>query len=191
VGGLSFQKQEATCLEHHGVKRGFVRPDVLQRTQVSSHTPQAEARRRTSLKAWHQNRPVDWQNAGNSPEASAKRHETMKRNGTYRKSSTEDAMYAYLCGVYGLDQVQRNVWMNGKWPIDFYVKPINTYMQLDGVYWHGLNRPIEVIKQFKKPRDVKIYRKWLTDREQNEWFRERDLKLVRLTDLQFKTGVRP
>jgi hypothetical protein len=31
------------------------------------------------------------------------------------------------------------------WPVDFYVKSINTYIQYDSEYWHGLDRSIDVM----------------------------------------------
>lgn len=169
----------------------LIRHDVLQRLKVSSHTAEAEQRRSASLKAYHASKPTDWQNPGNTPEACAKRHQTMKRNGTYRKSSVEDALYTYLCDMHGIEHVVRNVWVNGRWPIDFYVKSIDTYVQLDGVYWHGLDRPIEVIAEHRTKRDAQIHKKWMTDREQDRWFREHRLNLIRLTDVQFLKGVRP
>ena len=115
----------------------------------------------------------------------------MKANGTYRKSSVEDALYVYLCDKHGVEQIVRNALVNNRWPIDFYVKSIDTYVQLDGVYWHGLDRPIEVISEHRTKRDAQIHKKWLTDREQDRWFREQGLNLIRLTDVQFYKGFRP
>ena len=189
--GVSAVLAETTCLKNHGVKRGFIKPEVLQRSLFLSHTSEAEDRRSASLKAYHASKPEGWKNPGNTPEACAKRHQTMKANGTYRKSSVEDALYEHLCCVYGVDQVIRHVWMNDRWPIDFYVKSTNTYIQLDGVYWHGLDRPIEVIAQHLTNRDAQIHKKWLTDREQDQWFEQQKLNLRRLTDVQFLQGQRP
>jgi hypothetical protein len=61
-------------------------------------------------------------------------------------------------------------------------RSIDTYVQLDGVYWHGLDRPIELIAEHRTKRDVQIHKKWATDREQDAWFAERGMKLVRITD---------
>lgn len=168
----------------------LIRSDVLKRANIASHSEIATQRRSHSLREYHQNRPIDWQNPGNTPEACIKRHETMKRNGTYRKSSVEDQVYDYLCSTFGDDQVERNVMINDKWPIDFYVKSIDTYIQLDGVYWHGLDRPIEEIAKHKTPRDAQIHKKWMTDRAQDAWFKERGMTLKRLTDVQFLRGER-
>jgi hypothetical protein len=73
-----------------------------------------------------------------------------------------------------------------KWPIDVYIPSIDTYVQFDGVYWHGLDRPIEIIKESQGKRDQAIYHKWLIDQEQNEWFASHNLRLMRITDVEFK-----
>ena len=121
-----------------------------------------------------------------SKETSTKRHQTMKKNGTYRKSNPENDCYVLLCKSYGQENIERQTRIND-WNIDFYIKSINVYIQLDGVYWHGLNRPIEIIKESKHPRDKVIYRTWLRDQEQSVWFKENNLKLIRITDVQLKT----
>jgi hypothetical protein len=74
------------------------------------------------------------------------------------------------------------------WPIDFYVKSIDTYIQFDGEYWHGLDRPLEEIQKFKTSRDRRIFEGWNRDREQDKWFREQGLKLNRITNKQFFRG---
>jgi hypothetical protein len=81
--------------------------------------------------------------------------------------------------------VDRHVFIN-KWDIDFYIKSIDTYVQLDGVYWHGLDRPIDVITLFLHPRDKTIYNTLLRDKEQNKWFEQNDKRLIRFTDKEIK-----
>lgn len=161
---------------------------MLAKVAVASHTPAAEAKRSVSLKTFHVERPADWQNPGNTPDACRKRHETMKRNGTYRKSRPEDELYKYLVQRFG--DVERQRYVNG-WPIDFYVPSVDAYVQLDGVYWHGLDKPIEQIRQSSRPRDRQIVKKWETDRAQGAWFAAREMRLVRITDAQFLAGERP
>lgn len=121
----------------------------------------------------------------NTPEKCRQRHETMKRNGSYFNSRSEDAFYGWLVGRFGEDDVERQVVVS-KWPIDFHVKSIDTYVQFDGEYWHGLDRPLEEIMKFKTPRDQTIMRKFQIDREQDVWFAENSLRLIRVTDKQFK-----
>lgn len=119
--------------------------------------------------------------------AAQKRHETMKKNGTYKTSKPEDFFYLLLCEKYGIENVTRQVTIK-QWPIDFYVKSIETYYQVDGTYWHGHGRTKEDLLSSRAPRDKVILRKKLTDEEQNEWFEKHSMKLVRITDRQIKDG---
>lgn len=112
-----------------------------------------------------------------------KQHETKKKNGSYRHSRVEHELYELLCSTYG--DVERQVIVND-WSIDFYVKSVDTYVQLDGEYWHGLDRPIELIAEHKSPRDVQIHKKLLSDCAQVEWFKANEKRLVRITDKEFK-----
>lgn len=122
---------------------------------------------------------VDWV-------AHAKRaHETMKRNGTYRKSKPEDLLYVILCTQYGADDIERQVYVPGtpkQWSFDFLIRSSGAYVQLDGVYWHGLDRPLEEHRQSMNPRSNSIVKKYETDRAQELWFVEHKLHLLRITD---------
>jgi hypothetical protein len=61
------------------------------------------------------------------------------------------------------------------WLIDAYVRQIDTYVELDGVFWHGLDLPYDKLHESKR-------RKYDADRAQDEWFRSHGLRLVRVTD---------
>lgn len=116
-----------------------------------------------------------------SKEAQVKKHHTMIKNKTYKKSSSEDSLYEVLCIKFNSSNIIRQILINS-WNIDFYIKSLDTYIQFDGIYWHGLSKPIEQIMEFKNPRDKTIYKTWCRDKEQNEWFYKNKLKLIRITD---------
>jgi hypothetical protein len=118
-----------------------------------------------------------------SSEAKQKRHQTMKNNKTYSTSKPEEECYRLLCLKFDEQDIERQKTLF-KWPIDFYVKSINTYVQFDGIYWHGLDRDIEIIKEFKNPRDKVIYRKYCNDQEQNKYAQDNNIKLIRVTSIQ-------
>jgi hypothetical protein len=61
------------------------------------------------------------------------------------------------------------------WLVDAYVHDIQTYVQADGVFWHGLDRPYDELH----PKGREAYDR---DREQDEWFRASGHRLVRVTD---------
>lgn len=109
----------------------------------------------------------------------------MKRNGSYFNSSSEHAFFAHLVCKFGQENVERQAVIN-KWPIDFYVKTIDAYVQFDGEYWHGLDRPLENIAKFATPRDKTILRKFQIDREQDVWFQTHHKTFIRVTDKQFQ-----
>ncbi len=111
--------------------------------------------------------------------------EKRAAEGTLYQSKPENSCYELLCEKFGKDEIVRQVNVNKFWVIDFYIKTIDTYLQFDGVYWHGLNRPIDEIRQSDKSRDKAIYRKWLVDRQQEKWFEDQGKRLVRITDKQF------
>lgn len=114
-----------------------------------------------------------------------KGHQTRKANGSYVRSKAEDKFYAVLCDVFCLNDVERQPVVNG-WSIDFYVKSINVYVQFDGIHWHGLDRPIKIIRASIRPVDKVILSTYERDAIQNEWFKENGLQLERITDVQFK-----
>ena len=120
----------------------------------------------------------------NTTEKCQQRHETMKRNGSYKTSKTEDEFYVWLCQKFGNDNIDRQKVING-WPIDFYIKNFDLYIQFDGEYWHGLDRTLSEISQFKTSRDQTILQKYELDRQQEKWFSQQDLRLIRITDKQF------
>jgi hypothetical protein len=92
-------------------------------------------------------------------------------------SQGEAEVATLLATTFG--EVKRWVWVNG-WSIDMYVPSCDAYVQFDGVYWHGLDRPIEMVK------DPKIVRKYYRDVEQVAWFSAQGLKLVRITEVEWQ-----
>ncbi len=119
------------------------------------------------------------------PGSFEKQYQTKQKNGTLVKSLIEDKLFIFLCNSF--QKVERQILISGhRWLIDFYIVDNNTYIQLDGKYWHGLDRPVEVIQQFKSPRDVNIFKKILTDNKQNIEFTQSSKKLLRITDIDVK-----
>lgn len=117
-----------------------------------------------------------------SEDAFRKRHQTFLKNGTYSRNSSkeEDKAYSILCTLFGDENVERHVMVNDRWPIDFYIANIDTYVQYDGSYVHGLDRPRDVIESSGLKRDKAIIAQLERDSRQNEWFRNAGMKLVRL-----------
>lgn len=118
----------------------------------------------------------------------AKQLATMKRNGTFNSSKAEKRLHQLLCVVFSDVRTQVRI-PKTHWVIDFYVKDINIWIQVDGIYWHGLDRPLNEIKASSKQRDQKIVRTLESDHRQNVWFAENGMKLLRITDAVIKQLV--
>ena len=106
-----------------------------------------------------------------------RKYVTKKRNGTYGKSLVEDRLHQVLVDRY--THVVRQSLVN-KRAIDFYLPNLNVWVQLDGVYWHGLRKEYDQLTEREK--------RWFDkDREQDRWFASNKMKLVRITDKTFNT----
>ena len=94
-------------------------------------------------------------------------------------SRPEAAMHQWLIERFGQENVDQQVVIEygGKkpWLIDFYVRTLDTYVQVDGVFWHGLGRPYNELHTHVRG----VYDR---DRLQDEWFAVNGKKLVRVTD---------
>lgn len=173
-------KVKATCLKRYGVSHPFASQEIKKKINV------------TNLKKYG----VEWSGACKNlfrntdwSKAARKRHATMTKAGSYVKSKLEDRFYDVLCDVFGDHDVKRQVnHLNHQ--IDFYVESIDTYVQFDGTYWHGLNRPLNVVKLFKSPRDRVILGTYERDRKQDKDFLNSGGVLVRITDKQFMSAVK-
>ena len=74
----------------------------------------------------------------NSPEAVKKANQTKRRNGTYKRSKSEDLFYKKLCCVFGVENVVRQ-FTSDLYPFacDFYIRSKNLYIEYQGHYTHG------------------------------------------------------
>lgn len=115
--------------------------------------------------------------------------QTMKKKGVVQSQSIIESLFLKtLQNLFGPDDVEQHVLCNN-WNIDFYIKSLNTYVQFDGVYWHGLDRPYDVIASSKNRRDTYILKTIVRDSYQNSWFVQNNKILVRITDKIFKKYI--
>lgn len=194
------EQRKNTCLERYGVEYSLQSSDVRERgkqtlmkmygvenafqSEIVKQKIKQTLKERYGVEHPLQSKQicdsVDWLAVWRN------QHATKKSKGSYAKSHSEDLFYNFLVLHFGDTDVERQKVVNEKWAIDFYIKSIDTYVQFDGVYWHGLNRSIEAIAEHRTPRDVAIERMWHIDQLQNMWFIENHLRLVRVTDKLFK-----
>lgn len=192
------EKTKVTCIEKYGVKYAC-QSDQAKKKRLKTWKKKygghplnskdvQEKLKKTSLERYGVDHPMKSEEVRSKIDYDKlwkKSHETMKRNGSYGKSKVEDSFYDFLNNLYGEGVVDRQRKVNG-WNIDFYVESSDLYVQFDGVYWHGLDRPIEVIEKLNDKRSKSIYETFLKDKRQNEWFEKNGLKLIRVTDREFK-----
>lgn len=193
------QKAEQTCQEKLGCSNPFqsepvkekIRVSMLERWGVESpiHSPEIKGKIENSLlQNWgvtHSWNKPEHRARNKSRQVREKIHQTMKARGLYGKSKIEDRMFDDLCHLYGPENVERQVSLNG-WSIDFRVRGI--YIQLDGAYWHGLDRTVEELMHSKNPRDKVILGTVRRDAEQNEWCCTSGTKMIRVTDREYKSA---
>lgn len=104
-------------------------------------------------------------------------------------SKIEDRLYPFLCCIFGEQNVQRQVEVNN-WIMDFYIRNFEVYVQLDGVYWHGLDRPLTVIEKCRTKHDEGILKTYSRDQKRDEWFKSNHLTLYRITDVEAATIIK-
>jgi very-short-patch-repair endonuclease len=105
----------------------------------------------------------------------------IQKRGDAAISRPEAMMASLLRDRYGADNVEQQVeiYHEGRkpWLIDFRVTSSEVYVQVDGVFWHGLDAPYDQLHESKR---VQYDR----DREQDQWFQARGMRLVRVTDME-------
>jgi hypothetical protein len=96
--------------------------------------------------------------------------------GTESTSAPERAFVEQLRVWFGA--VESHRYVDGFWT-DAYIPCINTYVQFDGEYYHGLDRPFDQLNESQRA-------KFDRDRRADAHFLERGLKLIRVTDREYR-----
>jgi hypothetical protein len=106
-----------------------------------------------------------------------KTYETKRRNGSHKESAPERDCVAFLRDHFGDSDVERHVFVFGC-SVDIHIVSLDVFIELDGVYYHGLDRPYERLT-------TNTRRKFDRDRRLDALFLERGMTLVRVTDLRW------
>lgn len=104
--------------------------------------------------------------------------ETNRRLGNVKESKAEREFVAWLRTVYGDESVVHHPHHVNGFDVDVYVAALDAYIQFDGIYYHGLDRPYEQLSPM-------IKRKFDRDRAADRRFPELGLTLIRITDKQW------
>jgi hypothetical protein len=101
---------------------------------------------------------------------------TNVQNGNVRESKGERELVAWLRETLGEDAVVHHPERVQGADIDIFVRSADVYIQFDGVYYHGLDRPYDQLSPI-------IRRKYDRDRAVDALFARLGIRLVRITDL--------
>jgi hypothetical protein len=194
-------KARQTCMSRYGVDNP-AKSDIIrekERETYSRKTPDEmfailSKRVTTNLQKYGVEYPMqieDIKSKFDWASAYKKSCETRSKNrtGTYQ-SKIEILVGNFLSDIFGEENVVSQVPVNDRWTFDFYVTSEETYIQVDGTYWHGLDRPIDEIKKFKSSKDNRILETYMKDRLQDEWADKNGICLVRITDEEINTWLK-
>ena len=106
-------------------------------------------------------------------------------------SIPEDNFYMYLLTIFNEDDIERQKIVKF-WKIDFYIKSLDLYIQFDGDYWHSKDKTYIELKEYFKEKEsgrTKAIMKTKTlDKAQNTYFKNRNIKLFRIWESDFKNN---
>jgi hypothetical protein len=117
---------------------------------------------------------------------------TRKANGLINESKEEIRKRTIVIDLFGENNVikhrdidfKRSSGKNDCQSIDFSVsfECETIHNMQDGSYFHGHNRPLEIIKEFKTKTDKVIYKTYFKDIEFNNWCQSNKINLVRFLE---------
>lgn len=114
---------------------------------------------------------------------------TLTPNSNY-SSRHEDIMVECLQKLYGEVDTQKMVrgTVDRKtyiFAVDAYVPSIDTYFEMDGEFWHGLDK-----NSYDEIEYDEIKRRYRKDVAQNKWFAKKNMRLVRMTDKELEKHMK-
>lgn len=117
-------------------------------------------------------------------EARRKRRLTLKLNRSYKQSRPENNLFEVLCGLFG-SNVERQVEVKS-WEIDFYIPSISTYINFNGVYWHGRYLSPKDLEDSKTLQSKKILETKYRDIARENFFKQNEINFIVIWEDDFK-----
>lgn len=105
------------CIKKFGVDNIFKRKDIIKQAMISKYGVS---------------------NPSQNVLIQNKKYETMKNNHSYNKSEKEEIVYQCLVNKFGNNNIVRQ-YKSKEYPFncDFYIKPLNLYVEYNGHFTHG------------------------------------------------------
>lgn len=142
-----YNKTIQTLKDRYGVKHALENRKILEKAQ---NTTLKHYGVKTVFKL------KEIQEKTKTKEAKDKIIETKRRNHTFNTSKPEENLYKVLTKLYGVESVKRQYKSDlYPWSCDFYIVPINTYIELQG-YWTHNTHPFNI----NNDNDVKQLNEW-------------------------------
>lgn len=194
LGSQACREATASFLKNHGVK-GFISiPEVQQKYLRSIHArygvanpsqaPEVKQQKeQTSRKhcgfpfpAQHPAVRLRYSLLNQTQEFQVKRHATLMQRGVFQRQASkgEDEVFAALVRVF--PRTQRHVRVH-RWNIDFFIPDLNTYVNYNGVYWHGRYVSDADLQASPTRQSKIILGTKQRDRDREVWFVEQGLCL--------------
>lgn len=154
----SDNKRKQTLLKRYGVTSPFLIPDVVDKAQKNSHTLEAlEKQKQTNLERYGVGcafQREDVIEKTHSEEAQQKRRQTLHKNGTYRKSQTEDRCYDLLHSIFP-NAIHHYTSIVYPFECDFYVPELDLYIECHFFWTHGGH-----FFDSNNSEDIKVLEEW-------------------------------
>lgn len=160
------EKIENTFLREYGVRCLFQLPEVREKAMTAINENLDEVNRKkeaTSLARYGETSwtKTDWgrkalSDMGKDSKMIEKKTISMKENNSFHFSKGEGLLYSKLVDIFGIDGVKREHFSD-KYPYkcDFYIEPIDTYIEYNGFWHHGGHWFNE-----ENPDDIKMLADW-------------------------------
>ena len=104
-------------------------------------------------------------------------------------SNVEKDLFKDLQSIFNLIESPKKIVIKQDevWFVDFYIPQFDCFVQLDGVFWHGLNKELSILEEDAKKGGIYegVFKNFQKDRRQDVWFREHKKKLIRVTDAAY------
>lgn len=119
------------------------------------------------------------------PAFKEKAEKTLAKNKIKNQISKPEQKFLenFLLQIFPRDDIEQQKYIKF-WPIDFYIKSLNAYIQIDGAHIHGLDKSLKAIKgKAKTSKHYKgVLHKVKLDERRVIYFKENNIKMIRISD---------
>lgn len=167
-----------TFLDRYGVSSPFQLPDVRDKATSAIRENREEINLKIAATSLAKYGETSWTKTeigrkrisemAKNPNTIRKKTETMHRNNSFKFSSCEEILYDKLVELFGVNNVKREYFSSDyPYKCDFYVVPIDTYIEYNGFWHHGGHWFDNTNKD-----DVKLLEEWKIKAKDSENYKK-------------------